>query len=88
VTDALQHAFAGRLGGRVRVELGRLERQVVLAVEDNGIGLPPGAEEGDSLGFTLVRALADQIGGRLVVHRGQGTRVEITFEAGGGEDGG
>jgi len=88
VTNALQHAFAGRLGGRVRVELGRLERQVVLAVEDNGIGLPPGAEEGDSLGFTLVRALADQIGGRLVVHRGQGTRVEITFEAGGGEDGG
>ncbi len=83
VTNALEHAFAGRKAGRVRLSLkrrggGRIE----LAVCDDGIGLPRGVDfqNTTSLGLYLVRILAeDQLGGRIEVDRAAGTRFAVTF---------
>lgn len=86
LTNALQHAFPADRAGRVRVALSRTadaEPTVVLCVEDNGVGLPPGVDPGDSatLGFRIVAALVRQVRGTMEVVRGEGTRFRLAFPA-------
>jgi PAS domain S-box-containing protein len=69
MSNALKHAFHGRVG-RVRVSIDAHGGHIAsLSVEDNGIGLPAGfdAMSATSLGLRLVSALAQQIGGTLRV---------------------
>jgi len=65
VTNAIKHAFVGRLTGTITVRLVRDENEVpVLSVADNGIGMPPDGEPGEGgLGSVIVRQLAHQFGG-------------------------
>jgi two-component sensor histidine kinase len=58
------------------------DEQIRLTISDDGIGLPAtlGDEHGSTLGLRLVRALAQQIGGDLVVTRpSKGTSFTLTF---------
>jgi PAS domain S-box-containing protein len=81
ITNAVKHAFPeGR--GVLRVELKKLnEKDILLAVSDNGVGLPPQFEIGKSksLGMILVSTLAGQLDGRLEIARDNGTSFQITF---------
>ncbi len=83
VSNSLKHAFVGRhTGNRLVVTLKRVEGgRRRLAVEDNGIGLPPGFDltSTHTLGLSLVSNLARQIGGTVVSRTGQGTEFEVTF---------
>jgi len=84
VTNALKHAFPNRREGGIRVDFTRSDGVFVLAVRDDGMGLP---EEVDlnrtpSLGLRLVRILTEQLEGEIEFHSGrQGTEVAITFPA-------
>ena len=64
----------------MRIELGRRDGDVVLAIADDGAGVA-GAEEGT--GLSIVRALVrDELGGRLdLASNGGGTRAEVVFPA-------
>lgn len=70
LSNCLQHAFAGRSAGTVRVCLTRLADDIVrLRVSDDGVGI---ARNGDALptppgsvGLKLASALASQMGGSL-----------------------
>ncbi len=78
ITNAVRHSGARQI-------VLRLERSLVhvrLAIEDDGSGLPPGADEGSGLGLRIMRARAELVGARLVVGAlaPQGTRVECTRE--------
>jgi two-component sensor histidine kinase len=55
---------------------------ILLEVADNGVGLPPGLEQGksNSLGWVLVQSLAKQLGGQVQVLREGGTTVQISFK--------
>jgi PAS domain S-box-containing protein len=82
VTNALKHAFRGRSGNELTVELkagpgGR----VCLRVRDNGAGLPAGLDwrQSRSLGLRLVQMLARQLGGALEVSVDAGTEFQVTF---------
>ena len=69
LSNCLKHAFPER-PGRVRVELRKgPDDDVLLRVRDDGRGLDPAAipSRPDSLGLTLVRGLARQLGGDLEV---------------------
>jgi PAS domain S-box-containing protein len=82
ISNALKHAFPeGK--GRIDVILEESEdEQIRLTISDDGIGLPAtlGDEHGSTLGLRLVRALAQQIGGDLVVTRpSKGTSFTLTF---------
>lgn len=60
LTNAFQHAFAGREAGLVETRLQRLSNDIVrLQVADDGVGLPDGASwpEGESLGGRIALAL-------------------------------
>jgi two-component sensor histidine kinase/CHASE3 domain sensor protein len=78
-TNAVKHAFVGRDEGRILVQLATdASGCPVLAVEDDGCGMPDEAGAG-GLGRKLVVSLARQFGGTPQVkpRPGGGTRVEI-----------
>ncbi|MFO1071599.1 MAG: histidine kinase dimerization/phosphoacceptor domain -containing protein [Geminicoccaceae bacterium] len=78
VTNAFKHAFPPDLAGRIEVSLARSGQRALLSVSDDGVGLAGGADAG-GMGVTLMRMLAKQAGGNLVLLEAQGTRIELEF---------
>jgi two-component system, sensor histidine kinase PdtaS len=77
VTNALKHAFPGERSGTVAIVL-RKAQSLILMVEDNGVGCPPGKEE--RIGSRLIRLLAEQLGAKLEWEdAGPGCRVLVQF---------
>jgi two-component sensor histidine kinase len=75
--NAMEHAFSARDAGRIDILLSQTEREWIIEVTDDGVGLPPGVDplDTENLGLKIVRALAtEDLGGR--------------FEVGGAEAGG
>jgi two-component sensor histidine kinase len=81
VANALQHAFPPGKGGSLEIRLDRDERGWVrVRVTDSGQGLPESVElDGGGLGFQLVRALTDQLGGTLELERRKGASFLLAF---------
>lgn len=84
VSNAFKHAFPGERGGEIQVALtAEPDGHRVLAVTDNGVGLPPGLdiEQSDTLGLQLVAGLAHQLGGVVETRTAAGTVFRIAFPA-------
>ena len=85
ITNAFKYAFPEGRSGTIRVSLAEsADGKVEIRVVDDGIGLPqeliePRADDGGSLGLTLVRLLVEQLGGTMEVTVGNGTRFLIRF---------
>jgi PAS domain S-box-containing protein len=82
VTNALEHAFDGRIGGEVRVDLSQGEDgNVALTISDGGTGLSEEAvsPERGKLGLLLVHSLVDQLSGSMEISRQDGTAFRIEF---------
>lgn len=83
VANSLEHAFAGRLTGQIRVEVRRLpDGQATMTVSDDGAGLPPGFDAATvpSLGLKLVRVLTRQLAGNFTMtDTGAGTSARLIF---------
>jgi two-component sensor histidine kinase len=86
VTNAIKHAFPAGRRGLIRVGLEQAGDLLCLSVEDNGVGLGQRRSRGTGLGQDLVRALCQQLGGKLEVGSAQGgTRFSLTFPDAGRE---
>jgi len=82
ITNSLKYAFPGERAGEIQVALRCDEgRTVIMAVADNGVGLPPGmdARRPESLGMQIVEILTRQLGGRLVQQSAKGLSSVVTF---------
>jgi two-component sensor histidine kinase len=80
LANAVQHAFPEARAGTIKLACAKLdERTVRVSVSDDGIGLPEGFETKNTLGWTLLRALARQVRSDLVIREGVGTLVEVTL---------
>lgn len=82
--NALEHGFAGREAGTLRVTLTKEARELVLEVEDDGVGLEHALGRDGRFGIPLVHSLARQLGGTLTVvgpsvERREGTKFTIRF---------
>lgn len=79
VTNALQHAFAGRDRGRIVIATNPGLKFHTVTVADNGVGFVPGRDEG--LGLRIVRAVVqDKLSGQLhITSDGAGTTVSFDF---------
>lgn len=82
VMNAIKHAFPGAGEGEIHVTFAPQHNQFLLAVTDDGVGLPaepPVPAAGKSgLGMRLVEAFVQQAGGELRYERGRkGARFEI-----------
>ncbi len=77
--EALANIGRHARAASVRVTLGRRNRHLALAIEDDGTGFDTVAVA-QGMGLTNMQARATTLNGRLVVHsrRGGGTRVELS----------
>jgi len=75
--NALEHGFGETGSGRVRVSLDQSGETHVLTVRDDGAGPPDGFDPATSksLGLRIVRAMAQQLGGRFEMAREDGWTV-------------
>lgn len=66
-SNALEHGFVGRATGNITLRIARQGDMIVLAVEDDGRGLPPGLDPAttDSIGMRISRVLSKQLGGEM-----------------------
>ncbi|MEL7833820.1 PAS domain S-box protein [Fodinibius sp. Rm-B-1B1-1] len=80
VTNAYNHAFPDE-EGEISVELTKTGDEVTIKIEDNGRGLPENfsISESDSLGFSLIKQLTQQLDADLDLHSETGTTFTITF---------
>lgn len=70
VSNAIEHGFAGRDGGRILIRADRPgSGGLDLSISDDGAGLAPGfnTTEIDSLGLKLVQMLSRQLGGTFTL---------------------
>ncbi|MCW8084512.1 sensor histidine kinase [Sabulicella glaciei] len=74
VGNALKYAFADGRDGNIWVTLRRQGEELVLTVEDDGVGFNPGTPpQGTGIGLRLVRALAAQLEGALATSSTRGS---------------
>jgi len=83
LTNAFKHAFIGRDAGIVSISIHKQdEQQVIIEVKDNGIGLPEDfkMDQKNSLGFSLIKTLTQQLSGDLEVSEDEGSCFTLSFE--------
>lgn len=81
ISNALKYAYPDSSEGEISLELKKNGDHVDLRISDNGCGLPETVDPytSDSMGFTLVRMLAEQIGAELSFENSNGASVNIGF---------
>ena len=85
LTNALRHGFPDGREGEVRITLRQQPGgSAQLTVQDDGIGFPEGFDwlKAPSLGFRLIRMLAEQLKARIEVHPRHPTAIQLTFGLG------
>ncbi|MEH2280607.1 MAG: PAS domain S-box protein [Nostoc sp.] len=82
VSNSLKYAFPQGSNGSINIEIKRtINHDLTLIVSDNGIGLPPNFDlkKLASLGWELVDALTDQLGGNISITGATGVECQVTF---------
>ena len=75
VANAVEHAFGVAGGGRIVVRFGPDGcGGSEVSVEDDGVGVPPGAE-GSSVGLGVARRLVERTGGSLSLQSEPGRTI-------------
>jgi two-component sensor histidine kinase len=78
IQNALEHAFVGRAQGRVLVSLRRGPSELMLEVQDDGVGLTDDSPR--QLGLEIVEALVfEDLRGEWTMTGGDGTTARITI---------
>ena len=82
VVNALKHAFPDDRAGAIYVKLERIQSELTLTVEDDGVGCPEDVKEG--LGSRLTRLLVQELKGTITRNdTANGCRITITIPTNG-----
>ncbi|MDG5488515.1 histidine kinase dimerization/phosphoacceptor domain -containing protein [Sphingomonas sp. BGYR3] len=84
MANAIEHGFAGRETGTIRVSLTRdADGQMQVDVTDDGHGLPDGFDltKSDSLGLRIAAMLAKQLNGTFELFAASGTTARLVLPA-------
>ncbi len=89
-TNAFKYAFPEVRRGEIWIELSFVTAEMLrLSIADNGVGLPPDNEDSSvatrGIGFELITALADQLGGKAEWQSENGVAVQVLFPHKGAE---
>ncbi len=84
LTNSLKYAFptSEKSDNTISIALSKNEDEYVLAIADNGIGLPQDLDykNNDSMGMELVGSLIEQIDGEIELNGLNGTEFKIAFK--------
>ena len=82
ITNSVKHGFASRESGSISVKLDReVGRLLVLSIRDDGRGFVGDMPTQWSLGMTIIRSLATQLGGEVTWSCASGTTARVAFPA-------
>jgi two-component sensor histidine kinase len=83
ISNAIEHGFADRDNGTIRIDLTADETGHVLTVADDGHGLPEtfSLEGASGMGLRIVQSLARQIEGDFAMEARDGTYCRLVFRA-------
>jgi two-component sensor histidine kinase len=83
ITNAVKHGFEDGQPGTITIRLDQNAQNYVLAVADNGRGFigDPNLQAAPTLGMTIIRSLATQLGGEVQWSRDAGTTARLVFPA-------
>lgn len=79
ITNSLKYAFPNKKYGSLVVRLHEKNKELILIVEDDGIGYNPEEIREHSFGNTLINALSEQLGGAITLSSTQGTSTQIVM---------
>jgi two-component sensor histidine kinase len=81
LSNALTHAFPDGRVGEIRISLRARDGEIRMTVGDDGVGLAASGmpDKAGSLGMSIAKTLARQLGGTLEIIAGQGSQFVLTF---------
>lgn len=80
LTNIYKHAFNDRSRGRIDIDISEMSENVVIKIEDDGVGIESKPREAKSLGLHIVKILTEQLEGVYKLYdTGNGTAFELTF---------
>jgi two-component system, sensor histidine kinase PdtaS len=82
ITNAIKYGFPDGRHGEITVRLQRAKgNQILLSVEDNGVGVSLDGKKQltGSMGMSLMKGLSDDIGGHFTIENDHGTKVKVSF---------
>ena len=82
ITNSIKYAFPDGRKGHIGITLKRIfPNEIALIISDDGIGFSQKSwlDEGDSLGFNLIRGLSKSLRGALTIRSEAGTTIELIF---------
>jgi len=83
VSNAFKHAFPKNRKGEISIRLKHLDGDsFLLAVKDNGVGLPDdfSIDVSQTMGMQLITLLCEQLEGRIEIDRSAGTEFRLTLK--------
>jgi two-component system, sensor histidine kinase PdtaS len=82
VTNSIKYAFPHERRGKIEIQMCHTDTgEVLLLIQDNGIGLPESFNERltKSLGMSLMQGLSKQIDGELKISNNNGVAIQVKF---------
>lgn len=81
ITNALKYAFIGREQGSVEISMKKDDEEIILIIQDDGIGICTEdlKENGSGFGINLVRMLTEQLDGNFHIEKQNGTKNILKF---------
>lgn len=81
VTNALKHAFTDSAEGTIHIRLKVVDDEILLEVEDDGVGISDSSvlQDKEQLGLTIVNALTEQLHANLEIQTKNGLHYILTF---------
>lgn len=82
ISNSFEHAFTESEKGKITIDLTSSGKDITVSLQDNRCGLPPDfdKENNDTLGYTIVDTLVQQLEAESHIKSGQGTLFSFTFK--------
>ena len=79
VSNSLKYAFKNKPNGEINVVLKKSDKDILLQVKDNGIGIPDSKSvtSGPSFGYKIIQAFAQKLKALVTINSSNGTDVQI-----------
>jgi len=79
VCNSLKYAFPNEQKGEVKISFDKSDKNWILAVADNGVGMIEREEDASSFGMKLIHIFAKKLQAKLNILKQEGTAIQLTI---------